>query len=86
MLLQKAVINIYFLFHIPLTNSPIENYFNQIKTYIKKKRNVNSFEELAKNVDTSIERVKPENYKNYFEYAYGTTKKTIYNKTINTKT
>ncbi len=49
MLLQKAVINIYFLFHIPpMTNSPIENYFNQIKAYIKKKRNVNSFEELAK--------------------------------------
>ena len=61
--------------YTPMTNSPIENYFNQIKTYIKKKRNVNSFEELAKNVDTSIERVKPENYKNYFEYAYGTTKK-----------
>ena len=58
-----------------MTNSPIENYFNQIKTYIKKKRNVNSFEELAKNVDTSIERVKPENYKNYFEYAYVTSKK-----------
>jgi len=52
-----------------------ENYFNQIKTYIKKKRNVYSFEELAKNVDTSIEKVKPENY---FEYAYGTTKKTEY--------
>ena len=30
------------------------------------------------NVDTSIEKVKPENYKNYFEYAYRTTKKTEY--------
>jgi hypothetical protein len=39
-----------------MTNSPIENYFNQIKTYIKKKRNVNNFEELEKNVDTSIEK------------------------------
>ena len=70
-----------YLFYIPYTprtNSPIENYFNQIKTYIKKKRNVNSFEELAKNVDTSIEKVKPENYKNYFEYAYGTNNKTEY--------
>lgn len=64
--------------YTPMTNSPIENYFNQIKTYIKKKRNVNSFEELAKNVDTSIEKVKPENYKNYFEYAYGTNNKTEY--------
>lgn len=61
--------------YTPMTNSPIENYFNQIKTYIKKKRNVNNFEELAKNVDASIERVKPENYKNYFDYAYGTNKK-----------
>ena len=68
-----------------MTNSQIENYFNQIKTYIKKKRNVNSFEELAKNVDTSIERVKPENYKNYFEYAYGTTKKTEYKRKPSTR-
>jgi hypothetical protein len=37
-------------------------------------------------VDISIEKVKPENYKNYFEYAYGTTKKTEYKKPINTKT
>ena len=59
--ITKAVINIYFTFHIHIiTNSPIENYFNQIKTYIKKKRDVYSFEELAKNVDTSIERVKTE--------------------------
>jgi len=34
--------------YTPMTNSPIENYFNQIKTYIKKKRNVNNFEELEK--------------------------------------
>ena len=37
-----------------MTNSPIENYFNQIKIYMKKKRDVYSFEELAKNMDTSI--------------------------------
>ena len=71
--------------YTPMTNSPIENYFNQIKTYIKKKRNVYSFEELAKNVDTSIEKVKPENYKNYFEYAYGTTKKTEYTRKPSTR-
>jgi 3-methyladenine DNA glycosylase AlkC len=68
-----------------MTNSPIENYFNQIKTYIKKKRDVYSFEELAKNVDTSIERVKPENYKNYFDYAYGTNKKTEYTRKLSTR-
>ena len=68
-----------------MTNSPIENNFNQIKTYIKKKRNVNNFEELAKNVDTSIEKVKPENYKNYFDYAYGTNKKTEYTRKPSTR-
>jgi hypothetical protein len=41
---------------------------------------------VSKNVDASIEKVKPENYKNYFDYAYGTNKKNrIYKKTINTK-
>ena len=68
-----------------MTNSPIENYFNQIKTYIKKKRNVNNFEELAKNVDASIERVKPDNYKNYFDYAYGTNKKIEYTRKPSTR-
>jgi len=71
--------------YTPMTNSPIENYFNQIKTYIKKKRDVYSFEELAKNVDTSIEKVKPENYKNYFEYAYGTNNKTEYTRKPSTR-
>jgi hypothetical protein len=57
--------------YTPMTNSPIENYFNQIKTYIKKNRNVYTFEDLEKNVNKAVERVKPENYKNYFQYAYG---------------
>ncbi len=57
--------------YTPMTNSPIENYFNQIKTYIKKKRNVYTFEGLEKNIDNAIDKVKPENYKNYFNYAYG---------------
>jgi hypothetical protein len=68
-----------------MTNSPIEYYFNQIKTYIKKKRNVNNFEELVQNVDTSIEKVKPENYKNFFDYAYGTNKKTEYSRNPSTR-
>lgn len=48
----------------------IEAYFNQIKTYMKKNRNVNNYEQLEKNVDNAIDKVKPQNYKNYFEYAY----------------
>ena len=46
-------------------------YFNQIKTYIKKNRDVYTFAGLEKNIDKAIDKVKPENYKNYFQYAYG---------------
>ena len=63
----------YYLFAVPYTprsNLPIEAYFNQIKTYLKKDRNVENYQELEMNVNKAIEKVKPENYKNYFEYAY----------------
>ena len=62
-----------YLFAVPYTprsNLPIEAYFNQIKTYMKKNRNVNNYEQLEKNVDNAIKKVKKKNYKNYFEYAY----------------
>jgi len=48
----------------------IEAYFNQIKTYMKKNRNVHNYEQLENNIDNAIGKVKPQNYKNYFEYAY----------------
>lgn len=57
--------------YTPHTNTTIESYFNQVKGYLKKQRNIKNFQELEQNVKKSIERVKPENYKNYFEYAYG---------------
>ena len=57
--------------YTPDTNRSIESYFNQIKGYMKKHRNVTNFEQLSTNVKQSIEKVKPSNYKNYFEYAYG---------------
>ena len=57
--------------YTPMTNSPIENYFNQIKTYIKKNRDVYTFDGLKNNIDKAIDKVKSENYKNYFQYAYG---------------
>ena len=61
-----------YLFCVPYTpkTDAIEAYFNQIKTYMKKNRNVNNYEQLEKNVDNAIDKVKPQNYKNYFEYAY----------------
>ena len=62
----------HYLFAVPYTpkTDAIEQYFNQIKTYLKKDRNVANFPELEKNVEKAINKVKPENYKNYFEYAY----------------
>ena len=61
-----------YLFCVPYTpkTDAIEAYFNQIKTYMKKNRNVNNYEQLEKNVDNAIDKVTPQNYKNYFEYAY----------------
>lgn len=74
-LIKNAIIKSgnHYLFAVPYTpksNSPIENYFNQIKTYLKKDRNVENYQELEKNVEKAIDKVKQENYKNYFEYAY----------------
>jgi len=63
----------HYLFAVPYTprsNLPIEAYFNQIKNTLKKDRNVENYQQLENNVDRAIEKVKPENYKNYFEYAY----------------
>ena len=62
-----------YLFAVPYTprsNLPIEAYFNQIKNTLKKNRNVENYQQLENNVNKAIEKVKPENYKNYFEYAY----------------
>lgn len=75
-MVKEAILNSgnQYLFSIPytpMTNSPIENYFNQIKTYIKKNRDVYTFDGLKNNIDKAIDNVKPENYKNYFQYAYG---------------
>ena len=61
-----------YLFSVPYTpkTNTIEQYFNQIKTYLKKHRNVENFNKLKINVNKAIDRVKPENYKNYFNNAY----------------
>ena len=61
-----------YLFCIPYTpkTDAIEEYFNQVKTYLKKNRNVENYQQLENNVNKAIEKVKPENYKNYFEHAY----------------
>jgi len=52
--LQK-VVNDY-LFCVPYTpkTDAIEAYFNQIKTYMKKNRNVHNYEQLENNIDNAI--------------------------------
>ena len=52
----------------PRLNS-IEQFFNQMKHYVKLDK-PNTFTELEKSVKTSIYKIKEENYKNYFIYAY----------------
>ena len=62
----------HYLFCIPYTprTDAIEEYFNQIKSYLKKNRNVKNYQELENNVNNAIDKVKPKNYRNYFEHAY----------------
>jgi hypothetical protein len=55
------------LYHSRLNS--IEQFFNQIK-HCTKLDKPNTFTELKKSVKTSINKIKEENYKNYFIYAY----------------
>jgi hypothetical protein len=56
--------------YTPMTNSPIENYFNQIKHHMKLNNKVLKFNELKVEIKNAIKLVKKENYENYFTYAY----------------
>jgi len=55
--------------YTPTTN-PIEAFFNQLKHYLKQNKSVLRYNELHKSVENAIAKVKPENYRNYFNYAY----------------
>jgi transposase-like protein len=76
---------LYSIPYTPHTNTTIESYFNQIKGYMKKKHNVNTFQKLEENVKDAIHKVKPSNYKNYFEYAYGIKDGAIYTRKTSTR-
>jgi len=62
-----------YLFSVPYTpkTNAIEMYFKQLKTYMKKARNIQTIQELETNVENSIKQIKQSNYKNYFDFAYG---------------
>ena len=76
---KQAIINSgnKYLFSLPYTpkTNAIEQYFNQIKHYLKLNKKVLKFDELIGEVKNAIKQVKKENYKNYFENAY---KKDLY--------
>jgi transposase len=64
----------------PRLNS-IEQFFNQMKHYIKLDK-PNTFTTLDGSVKTSIDKIKEENYENYFIYAYN---KDYYKNKLNNK-
>ena len=76
-----------YLFSVPYTpkTNAIEMWFNQVKTYLKKNRDVYSHDELGKNIDKAIERVKSSNYKSYFKYAYEMKERTQYERLPSTR-
>ena len=51
--------------YTPITN-PVEAWFNQLK----QNKSVLRYNELNKSVENAIGKIKPENYKNYFNYAF----------------
>ena len=50
-------------------SNPIEQYFSQMKHYVKKESPV-SFADIKKVVEKSIDRVSKDNYNNYFLLAF----------------
>ena len=61
-----------YLFSVPYSpeTNVIEMFFNQFKHYLKLTNKVLKYDELTKEVTVSIGKVKKQNYKNYFNYAY----------------
>jgi hypothetical protein len=49
--------------------NPCEEYFNQLKHYIKIDKPI-KFEDIKKSVVNSLKKIKKEHYKNYFLHAY----------------
>ena len=71
---KQAIINSgnKYIFTIPYTpkTNCIENWFNQIKHYLKLNKKVLKYDKLVIEIRNAIKQVKKENYKNYFENAY----------------
>jgi hypothetical protein len=48
----------------------IEEYFSQIKHYLKLNKKVLKYDELLIEIKNAIKKVKKDNYKNFFEHSY----------------
>ena len=60
-------------------------FFNQIKYYLKLNRKILKFNELVIEIKNAIDKVKPKNYMNYFNYAYKQKDNRIYTRKISTR-
>ena len=71
---KQAILNSgnKYLFLIPYNPelNPIEQWFNQIKHYLKLNKKVLKYDEIKEEIKNAIKIVRKENYKNYFENAY----------------
>lgn len=76
-----------YLFSIPYTpkSNAIESYFNQLKYYLKLNKQSSSFMEIKKNIKNAIKQIKIENYKNYFDYYYKTSRLEYHKRNLSTR-
>ena len=68
LLFQNIIYFCYSFLHKQLNS--IEQYFNQIKHYLRLNIKVLKYDDLVIKIKNAIKQVKKENHKNYFENAY----------------
>jgi len=84
--IQKRNRFIYSIPYYPRSN-PIENFFSQLKHYIKKESPI-GYSEINRVIEKSLTYIKPINYKRVFQYAFdkdALKKKSIKNSTLKRK-
>ena len=77
---------IYTIPYYPRSN-PIENFFSQLKHYIKKESPI-SYSDMNKVIERALTKIKEKNYRNYFLYAFdkdAVKKKYLKNSTLKRK-
>jgi hypothetical protein len=56
--------------HLIILDNAVEGLFNQLKYYLKLNKKVLKFNEIKKEIKNAFTKIKKDNYKNYFLYAY----------------